>query len=255
MKSLKEIAGNKAFAILGGRTMAENYEWWLDRCRRDANHGGANWVRPPEFVEPPKPEPGDDAEALRRHLERSGCPERIARVLTGALNRTAPVESVRHWWGSTVSFMLLHGVTGKGKTVAAASALLRMRRTVRWDGGQHESWDSHECAFESADELARMGYFGDEQHQILKHLGKVKCLVLDDLGAELMTESWRATLDSLLSERFGRPHCRTLITTNVSARRPSKDVLSPFEERYGARIARRIRESGSVVAVEERREE
>ena len=86
----------------------------------------------------------------------------------------------------------------------------------------------------------------------MRHLGKVTCLVLDDLGAEMMSESWRATLDSLLAERFGRTRCRTLITTNVSARRPPDNPSSPspFEERYGARIARRIRESGSVVSVE-----
>lgn len=255
MKRVGELMGssNQRFPILGGRTLAENYEWWLDRCRRDANIGGANWVRPPDVVEPGPPERGDEDEQLRRHLERCGVPDRIGLILMGKLDETHPVQTVRQWWGLGTSFILIHGATGRGKSVAAASALLRMKRTVRWDGGERTSWDSSECAFETANELAGYGYFSEEGHQLLDHLGKVTCLVLDDLGAEMMSESWRATLDALLSERFGRTRCRTILTTNMSARRPTKDAPSPFEERYGARIARRIRESGTVVAVEAER--
>lgn len=251
MKSIGELLGKgsgKHLAILGGRSGRENHEWWLDRCRRDANQGGLNHVAPVAAAEPP-PDPGEAPELLRLHLERSGVPERVADILRGNLDVTPPVRAVRNWWGTGASFLLLHGDTGRGKSVAAASALLEMRRVVRWNGGERSRWDSSECSFESADELARMSYFGEEQHQTMKHLGKVTCLVLDDLGAELMTEGWRATLDALLAERFGRTRCRTVLTTNVSTRRPKDGVPSPFEERYGTRIARRIRESGAVIAV------
>lgn len=256
MKSIKELAGNKRFAILGNRTMAENYEWWMDRCRRDANIGGKNHVAPPPRDDEFPPEANTDAEKLHAHLERSGVPDRIAEVLRTGLQPTDAVESVKHWWGFGKSFMLLHGTSGKGKSVAAASAFLKMRRVTRWDGGSHEEWDSVGCAFETAAELARFGYFSDDAHRLLKHLGKVTCLVLDDLGVEMMSESWRATLDSLLAERFGRTYCRTILTTNLSCKksRDKPNEPSAFEERYGARLARRIRESGSVVAVESREE-
>lgn len=237
-------------AILGGRTMAENHAWWVDRCRRDANIGGVNWVAPEAKPETQSPEAGDDAELLRLHLERAGIPDRLGSVLRGKLYDTEPVVALRRWWDAGSSFLLLHGETGSGKSVAAASAMLKMRRVVRWDGGQHDGWASSECSFETADALARNSYFGEEAHQLVRHLGRVTCLVIDDLGAELMSEGWRATLDAILAERFGRSRCRTVITTNISAKRPSKDAVSQFEERYGSRIARRIRESGSVVAVE-----
>lgn len=249
MRSIRELCSNRRFDILGGRTMAENFEWWLDRERRGANTGGPNYVRPPPHHEEP-PEEGAEADKLHVHLERCGVPERVAKVLEAGPHPTRALQAVRQWWGVGGSFMLLHGESGGGKSVAAASAFLRMRRVTRWQGGSHEDWDSAECAFETADELARFGYFGEEGHQLLKHLGKVTLLVLDDLGVEMASESWRATLDALLAERFGRTRCRTILTTNVSAARPGKDKPSPFEERYGARIARRIRESGSVVAVE-----
>lgn len=246
-RTLKEIAGNKRYEILGGRTLAENHEWWLDRCRRDANIGGKNHVPPPPREEYP-PEPGNDAELLRMHLERAVVPDRIANVIHGGLEERDAVQALRRWWGFGKSFALLFGESGGGKSVAAASAFLNMRRVIRWDGGRHEEWDSAECAFQSADELARLSYF--DSTKLLDHLGRITCLVLDDLGVELMTDSWRATLDALLAERFGRTRCRTVLTTNVSARKPGPDKPSPFEVRYGARIARRIRESGVVIAVE-----
>lgn len=251
MKRLRDTASNRPLAVLGGRTLKENYEWWLERERRGANSGGPNYVPPPRLPEAPPPaEDGTEREKLRLHLERCGVPERIIDILDGGLTETAAVQSVRAWWGIGGSFKLLHGESRAGKSVAAATVFLRMRNVVRWDGGSREDWDSAECAWVTADELARLGYFSEEAHQLLEHLGRVACVVIDDLGAEMHSESWRATLDSLLSERFGRTRCRTVLTTNLSAKRTSKTEPSPFEQRYGARIARRIRESGSVTAVE-----
>jgi DNA replication protein DnaC len=127
-----------------------------------------------------------------------------------------------------------------------------MRRVLRWQDGGYEEWDSAQCAFESAHDLSRVGYFDADGATYFRHLGKVALLVLDDLGAEMLSESWVATLDGLLAERFGRTGCRTVLTTNVSAKRETHNATSAFEQRYGARIARRIRESGNVVAVEGR---
>ena len=250
MRRISELGGNRPLAILGGRTLKENHEWWLDRERRGANSGGPNWVPPPPRADEPPPETDNEAEALKWHLERCGVPDRIAAVLQAGPSETHAVQAVRQWWGLGRGFMLLHGDTGGGKTVAACSAFLRMRRTVRWRGGEYADWDSADCAFITAGELSRLGYFSDDAKALLEHVGKVTCLVLDDLGAELASESWQATLLDIVAERHGRTRCRTLLTSNVSARRPEAGKPSPFEARYGARIARRIRDSGSVVAVE-----
>jgi len=249
MRRLSEIASTARFAILDGRTMRENHEWHLARRAAGTNIGGPNYRPPPPLpaVEPPG-DPGGELELLRLHLARAGVPERAAQVLEAPRDTSAMV-AVRAWASLPASFMLLHGDSGAGKTIAACGAFLSVKRTIRWTGGQRTEWHSEACAFQPAAEVAQLGYYSDDAHELLDYLGRVRWLVLDDLGTELKSESWRAELDALVAERHGRLGCKTILTTNLSCKPPAVGKPSPFEERYGARIARRIRESGNVVAV------
>lgn len=262
MKRLNQLGGNQRFEILGGRTLRENHEWWLDRVRRDANIGGKNHVPPPDRPEALPAETDDAAQAARTHLNRCGVPPRVAELLcvapepsqgpSRAFSERPAVAVVRGWWGLDLRFLILYGETGTGKTVAACSTFLAMRRTVRWDGGSTEDWDSAACGFWTAAELARGSHFGDEAEELRRHLEGLTLLVIDDLGVELAHEGWQSSLESLIDNRDGRPHSRTVLTTNLSCKRSRRDpnAPSPFEQRYGARIARRIRESGTVMSID-----
>lgn len=250
-------AGGKRLDVLGGRTLKENHAWWLDRERRGANGGwgtrngpGPNYVQPRPRPDDLPPETADPSEALRLHLTRCGVPDRVAEVLTAGPDERDAVTVVRHWWGLGQPLLLLHGTTGGGKTVAACTAFLRMRRTVRWEGGAAEDWDSAGCEFVTAGELARGSYFGPEAAEARRHLERVTLLVVDDLGAELMSDGWASNLTELVTHREARAHARTVLTTNVGCRPVAHGRPSPFEARYGSRVARRIRESGAVVHVD-----
>lgn len=179
---------------------------------------------------------------LDAHLTYIGMPEVTREVLRQGVEERPVVKAVRDWWRTQTRLALLYGESGAGKTVAACVPFLYAK--------QPQFWDSGKCGFISADELARLSYFGAESEQLLRQLSRVRLLVLDDLGAELASDGWKSTLDKLITDREGRKGCRTVITTNLSARRPGPDKASPFEERYGARVARRIRESGKVICAE-----
>jgi hypothetical protein len=267
-KSLKEITGDRRFAFLGGRTMRENFEhrnakwvrgegvlapepkgsttpyaWWGPRY---AGHWPADWKQgdPIPKARPVVETPRDLAAELETHLTRVGVPIRLANVLRSGLEEREAVRKVREWYASDKSLLLLHGETGVGKSCAAASLFL-LTKKPSWVDGQPE-WNSR-GAFADAQDVAS-NLFTDEGKAVLAFLEGAEFVVLDELGVETVSAPWLSALDNLLNKRFGNPRLRTVLATNISAARASVDKPSPFETRYGSRIARRIRESGMVFA-------
>lgn len=246
MQSIRELLATRHFDMLGNRTPAENAEHWKRQWEQGLGNvfprgPGGNAAKLGQLRRA-------RAEDLPQHLERAGVPERIAEALLTVEERPA-IAQVKAWLDGPKSLVLLSGDAGRGKSVAAASMFRHAKRLVQWDGGAEETWDSSSCAFVTAEELASAGHFDDWARKTLVFLANARFVVLDDLGAELITDPWRATLDALVDARF-RAKRKTAITTNVSTRR-NKGTPSPFEQRYGARIARRIRESGEVIVVGE----
>lgn len=240
MKSAKELMqSNRRFVVLGGRSLAENAAYWAER-------NNSNVIALPTYEKLP------ERYDFREHLGRCAVPSRLVDVIASGAEETPVVQATRKWLDSDASFLLLHGETGGGKSLAAALVFERARDTVRWVGGEMQRWNSGDCYFIAASELSRGSYFDDDSRRLIRHLKRVRFLVLDELGAELASAPYLSTLDEVMTERFGDARRRTVLTSNVSARRPANDKPSPFEERYGSRIARRIRESGTVVAVERR---
>lgn len=236
MKSLREIMqSNKRFAVLGGRTLAENAAHWAEQRAKVAEACGA----PHQVLE----DPCD----LPLHLSRCGVPSRLAAVVVAGPRPTSVVRAVKDWIEGDASFLVLHGESGGGKSLAASTVFLAARETIRWNGGEQTKWSSYDCGFLGATELARQSYFDDEGRQLVHHLKRVQLLVLDDLGAELVTAPFLSTLEDVLDARFSDRRKRTVLTTNVSLQRASRETKSDFETRYGARIARRIRESSQIV--------
>ncbi len=165
------------------------------------------------------------AERLRERasaMRRTGAPERALEIIVrDAVRDTAAVRAVREWLNGGSTFLVLTGGTGAGKTLAACLALEK--------GGR----------FERAVAAGRLGLYGDEDVARMKALRETRMLVLDDLGAEFAGDVWRAQFDELVDERYGN-RLGTVITTNLSP--------AALKERYGARVADRIRHDGQVVA-------
>ncbi len=180
------------------------------------------------------------AEAQRRAWERVGVPLVHAEEVAGDLNGTPAREVVM---SKPRILLALSGPPGTGKTIAACEWL----RAFCYDSRNYDvgavtatfRFDRHPPLFVSSARLARWERYDDERMNVL--LKSVR-LVVDDIGTEYSDAkgNFMAVFDELVSERAGnkRP---TIITTNCDGK--------AFKERYGERIADRIRESGAFVSL------
>ncbi|RYZ47179.1 MAG: hypothetical protein EOO72_00145 [Myxococcaceae bacterium] len=212
------------------------------------------------------------AQVLRRRERREGLPAKL-------LERGLPALAVKVWQEGAREtgalraarqcmaqldvpsterrspFLLLTGVVGTGKTTAAAVALLELAhaRLAQEDEAEehgvrsprrHHFLPSHpgvpSFAYWSAARLSRRPLFGAEALSEMELAKRVDVLVVDDLGVEFMAENgpWQATLDEVLDARYADAGV-TVLTTNLT--------WDLFSERYGARIADRIRHLGRQV--------
>lgn len=159
--------------------------------------------------------------ARRAALAWAGVPDRVVEALDGALRPTTATDAVKSFRAARKTFLLLAGKPGAGKTVAACEAL---------SGGG---------LFVRAVQLARLSAFDAEDKRRWYEICHCRLLVLDDLGAEQLHDGWRPQLDELIDIRYGdrRP---IIITTNLDGQ--------SFKQRYGERIADRIRHDGDVIS-------
>lgn len=233
--------------------MEDNARYWADR---HAKGTGLVWPTGPAGNIRRLEVPADELD-LPTHLARCGVPDHMAAVIVAGPEMNAAVLAVRDWMEKGAGFLLLHGVSGAGKSLAAATIFLAAREELRWAGGGVNRYDSRGCSFMEVTTLSRESYFDADARDLVAHLKRVRLLVLDDLGAELLTPGYLATMDEIVRVRWEDPRARTVLTSNVAAKRDPKtpERPSPFEERYGARIARRIRENGTVVACDGRASE
>lgn len=132
----------------------------------------------------------------------------------------------------------LYGLPGRGKSFQAAALLLRawdvlMARTGRPPGCR---WWRTDLMLSHMRSLQGKGEFVAWLDDILT----CDVLVLDDFGAERVTEWAREQLLLILSERYDQHRC-TIITSNFSlgelAQRISESADDPSGERIASRIA------------------
>lgn len=186
------------------------------------------------------------ADAIRRavsvELADAGVPPKdLALIASGELAVTPGTDAVN----GAHTLLVLSGMRGCGKTVAASTWL------HRWAADVYEQRQGPDDAnvvrpvrglgavFVTAARLSRWSRYDDAA---MDRLIKAPRLVIDDLGAEFMDErgSYLCLLDEVVNERYAaaRP---TVMTTNLGA--------PEFRERYGERIADRIREAGRFVSL------
>jgi DNA replication protein DnaC len=164
-----------------------------------------------KFVVPPMPDfaadagapPGQERYARAAALDRLNIPLTAADadlLLANKLDmRLKSIAKVAEWLPSPVPWMLLLGSTGRGKTLAAAWALLR-------NGGRYVG----------ARELERLATarYGDEAETFAALLA-TRMLVVDDIGRERDAGHMTAALLDLVDERRKRGQ-KTIAISNVA---------------------------------------
>lgn len=170
------------------------------------------------------------------HLLACGAPRREAEIVAaGALEKPATIGT-REYASGPLTFCLLTGGAGSGKTIAAVEALLNAR--MAWGGGRSWCYSPSEARFVLSSDLARLSYFELEAQQRLGRLERVPWLVIDDLGSELMTPGWASNLGEIINQRNSARR-KTIITTNLDG--------DGFRARYDERIYSRIKGDGVVI--------
>lgn len=159
----------------------------------------------------------------RRSLLDAGFPLRAVEAAERADESNPVIARVRDWNADVESVLAIAGPKGCGKTVAAAWWAYRQRHPPR---------------FVRAATFAAASRYDREAGDVKAVCLGARALVLDDLGMEFLDAkgSFLVDLDELIDVFYGdkRP---LLITTNCT--------VEKFRERYGERVADRLRECGS----------
>lgn len=170
------------------------------------------------------------------HLLACGVPNREAELIASGFRENPTLLSVLDYCASPKTFCLILGGAGSGKTIAAAAALLCSK--MHWDGGKAWAYSPSEARFTLASDLARLSYFDAEAQKTLGRMERYRWLAIDDVGGELVTDTWRSNFTELILRR-NSARLKTLITSNLSA--------EEFKTKYDERITSRIRGDGVVI--------
>lgn len=132
---------------------------------------------------------------------------------------TEALQATRDWWMGESWLLLLHGAVGTGKTVAASWLLSEAVRC------------QFSVEFRKVGSLMRVGNWEGGPAE-LERLKRVAVLVLDDAGAESLTDHGRGLLVELLDARYEAIGSRTVMTSNL----PREQLASRFGQRIWDRI-------------------
>jgi DNA replication protein DnaC len=159
--------------------------------------------------------------------EKWGVPERIIRNLK-KLRDTRAVQIANDFCNAKPEgwCLILSADKGTGKSTAAASWLMGRMEQVHI-----ETTIKQIGRWWTGTRLARVSAYGPEFEKICS----LPVMVIDDLGVEYLDKNgnFLQKLDELVDERYSNFR-KTIITTNLNAEH--------FRDRYGERVADRIRE-------------
>lgn len=171
---------------------------------------------------------------------KRGAPQAEVRmVMRDRLTETPALGFAKEWLVSMLkedarAILVMAGPKGVGKTVAAVYAMMKCSPAAPVG---FSAWpESQAPRFRHASDVAELGVFGsDDDKKARAELKRCKTLVVDDLGAEYMTEQCKVLWDSLVNARYGSAGA-TILTTNLTH--------DQFANRYGERVFDRIRGRG-----------
>lgn len=172
---------------------------------------------------------------LAKTLDSCEVPEAIARqIVRGEVEETAPLALLRERLEAGQLTVVLAGVAGTGKTLAACTVLGRR-------GGY----------FLPAERYCGMKPDWYEDRQTIAYYQRdLRVLVLDDLGAAAGKTS---AIEPLLTRRHDNG-VLTLLTLNVphaAGRDRTPEVRRAVAEIVGDRVLSRLKEKGSVLVMDE----
>ena len=177
---------------------------------------------------------------MPRALRAIGLREQEVELL-GALDERWPALAKLRAWAADAEgpkrcFATVGGVTGTGKTIAACAVLAEQcRERLKCESFDGWLWRPKRGRYVKASELSRLSYFDDTDVRRLEQLAVVPWLVVDDLGAEWLSDPWRASFLELIDARAAH-RVRTIITTNMKS--------SELGPRYDVRVWRRLQDFG-----------
>lgn len=164
---------------------------------------------------------------IEKRSREWGIPPRVIATAqrprpTDAINYAS--EFMQRYQSGESNIMVLAGGVGVGKTVAAAWLMMQL------PPNQHGSYGVRR--FRHISEICEVGLYGDAEERAERQTVKrSQVLVLDDVGTEHLTDTFRTLFDGLMNARYEDTGA-TIITTNL----PSEKFL----ERYGQRIYDRL---------------
>lgn len=188
------------------------------------------------------------------HLERCGLRTRDASRVAAGLSAdwgvvgdgaqaTSALRAARAWWKSDKVLLLLVGAPGTGKTCAVGELLARVRLDyVHPDLGRTWCWPTttaESAAYVLAGDLAG-DVFAEDMGKRRDRLQRVRLLVVDELGAEVMSSPWQSLLQNILVNRHAAG-LKTALVSNMGGQ--------AFRQRYGAVVFRRLNEDGTTVSL------
>jgi DNA replication protein DnaC len=160
-------------------------------------------------------------------LEKCGVGQRALEALE-EVSETDAVKAGMDFYSGGKEFWFLSGPPGTGKTVAASWVLRKA------------SLDGDRITFRRAADMSRLSLYGDGMAEYRSLCELPGVLVIDDLGLEVVSDSWRQTLDGIVDARYANMY-RLILTTNLTP--------IEFKKKYGERIADRFREIGKITVL------
>jgi len=178
-------------------------------------------------------------------MSRFGVPKRIRGMIPDGISDTRAIKRVVEWHGEQQRdesnwCLVLSAQPGTGKSTAAGvwlwlrtagvvgfNACERVTRPDLGTSANAQRW------FSASEIAAASGFDGS-----VDSLCAMRALVFDDLGTEYTDRRGyvKTRLDVIIDSRY-REFRPTLITTNLN--------VGSFRERYGERVADRLREGGA----------
>lgn len=215
------LAGGRAEEVLDHAL--DDADWWRAR-----DQAVARWT-----AERATEKRTSERRELAATLTSDACafPARAVDAALTSERRTTAMGHAAEYLRGRKTVLVLAGGTGAGKTSAAAWVALEA-------GGLSP-------AFVRATELEARGRYDKALRTWLR--GR-SMLVIDDLGVEVLDDRgvFRSLLDEIIDTFYGNKR-RVVITTNLLAKRKvlgNADEEPQFLERYGERVASRLRECG-----------
>lgn len=169
-------------------------------------------------------------------LRRAEVPPKPLREIEAFDAKRGHGPKAREFLETKRTVLAMFGTVGQGKTLAAVWAARELLSRMALDAVATGA-STTPVGFIPATKFARLSAYSVDDKAFFEGLCRIRVLILDDVGTETLAGVASAHFDELIDTRINFER-RTIITSNLSA--------AAFKERYGERIADRLRQSAVI---------